>query len=188
MSKFKSELSGKRLTLKRNKPTIKTSAQIFKVIDENRKHLLPWFPWAKTERRVEDLLNYLMETEKKFKVGETVNYGIYLGKDYIGNLGIFNINKKNKSAEIGYWLSEKHLRQGYMSEAVGILEKEFFLNFGLNRIQIKCDERNIPSTGVAKKCGYLFEGKNREDVYSDYYRDFRTTLVFSKLKKDYIKK
>lgn len=75
-----------------------------------------------------------------------------------------------------------------MTEAVGILEKEAFLSSGLNRIQIKCDERNIPSAKTAKKCGYLFEGKHREDGYSDYYKGFRNTLIFSKLKSDFKKK
>jgi RimJ/RimL family protein N-acetyltransferase len=73
-----------------------------------------------------------------------------------------------------------------MTEAVKIVEKEFFTN-GLNRIQIKCDERNIASSGVAKKCGYVFEGKFREDSYSEYFKDFRNTLVFSKLKSDFKK-
>lgn len=75
-----------------------------------------------------------------------------------------------------------------MTEAVGILEKEVFSNMGLNRIQIKCDERNIPSVGVVKKCCYIFEGKHREDAYSDYFRDFRNTLIFSKLKSEFKKK
>lgn len=188
MTKFKSELIGERIVLKRLKPTFAAASTLFKVVDENRQHLNPWFPWVKTEVGVEDCFKYLLETDKKLKAGEKADYGIYLEKEYIGNIGIFDINKKNKSAEIGYWLSKKFTRNGYMTEAIGILEKEFFLNVGLNRIQIKCDERNIPSAKTAKKCGYLFEGKRREDGYSDYYKGFRNTLIFSKLKSDFKKK
>lgn len=156
MAKFKSELIGKRIILKRLKPIFAAASTLFKVVDENRQHLNPWFPWVKLETRVEDCFKYLLETDKKLKAGEKADYGIYLEKEYIGNIGIFDINKKNKSAEISYWLSKKFARNGYMTEAVGILEKEAFINSGLNRIQIKCDERNIPSAKTAKKCGYLF--------------------------------
>lgn len=58
----------------------------------------------------------------------------------------------------------------------------------LNRIQIKCDEKNEASFGVAKKCDYIYEGKYREESFSEYYNNFRNTLVFSKLKSDYKKK
>jgi ribosomal-protein-serine acetyltransferase len=188
MPKFKNELAGKRIILKRLKPTVLMASTMFKVVAENRKHLEPWFPWVRTETDVEISLKYLFDTEAKFKAGEKVDYGIYINNEYIGNVGIFDINKKNKSAEIGYWLSKNSTRKGYMTEAVEILEKEFFLNINLNRIQIKCDERNIPSAGVAKKCGYFFEGRHRADSYSDYYKDFRNTLIFSKLKSEFKKK
>lgn len=188
MTKFKNELIGKRIILKRLKPTILMASTVFKVVDDNRKHLSPWFPWVKSEAKVEDSFKYLLETNRKFKAGEKADYGVYVNNEYIGNIGIFDINKKKKSAEIGYWLSKKFTRNGYMTEAIGILEKEFFSNISLNRIQVKCDERNIPSAGVAKKCGYVLEGKHREDSYSDYFKDFRNTLIFSKLKSEYRKK
>lgn len=185
---LKQKLVGKKIVLKRLKPTLKMANTIFKTVDENRNYLEPWFPWVKTEINVEASLKYLFELNEKFKIGEKVDYGIYVDNEYIGNVGIFNISKKNKSAEIGYWLSEKFTRQGYMTEAVKIVEKEYFSNVNLNRIQIRCDERNIPSAGVAKKCGYILEGKLREDIYNEYYKDLRNTLIFSKLKFDFNKK
>lgn len=184
---FKQTLIGKRVVLKRLKPTLKMASTIFKVIDENRHHLELWFPWAKTEVSIEASMKYLFATEAKFKIKEKIDYGIYVNTEYIGNIGLFNISKKNKSAEIGYWLSKKFIRQGYMTEAIKLVEKEGFLNINLNRIQIKCDERNIASAGVAKKCGYILEGKYREDIYNEYYKNLRNTLVFSKLKAEFKK-
>ncbi|MFA5131150.1 MAG: GNAT family protein [Patescibacteria group bacterium] len=187
MPKSKSTLPGKRIILRRLKPTLLTAKALFRVVDENRQHLSPWFPWVTSENNVEDALKYLFTVDEKFKLGEKTDYGIYLNNEYIGNIGIFDINKKNKSGEIGYWLSKKFTRNGYMTEALGVLEKESFLNLNLNRIQIKCDERNIPSAGVAKKSGYTLEGKYREDTYSEYFKDFRNTFIFSKLKSDFKK-
>lgn len=187
MSKFKNKLIGKRIVLKINKSDILLAKIMFKTINDNRKHLRPWFLWEIKTKKVEDSLKYLFDTEAGTKEGKKAEYGIYLNNEYIGNIGIFDIDKDKKSAELGYWLSSKFLRNGYMTEAVKLIENEFFSNNSINRIQIKCDEVNIASAGVAKKCGYLLEGKNREDRYSVYFKDFRNTLVFSKLKSDFNK-
>jgi RimJ/RimL family protein N-acetyltransferase len=186
--KFKNQLKGKRLILKRTKPTLNMAKTIFKVIDKNRKHLDPWFPWPKLTLKVEDSLKYLFDKEEKTKKGKKVEYGIFINKEYIGNISIFDINEEKKSCEIGYWLSSSHIRNGYMTEAVKILEKQVFEKLKLNRIQIKCDERNEASFGVAKKCDYKYEGKLREVSFSEYFNDFRNMLIFSKLKSEYYQK
>lgn len=184
--KFKDELRGKRIVLKKNTPTLKNAQHIFEAVKNNRRHLRPWFPWEKETKVVEDSLKYLFSQDELTKKGEKNGYSIYLKGEFIGNLSIFSISDKNKSGEIGYWLAKSHTRHGYMTEAVKLLEKEAF-RCGLNRIQIKCDERNKASSGVALKCGYLFEGKFRSDVYSEYFKDFRNTLLFSKLRSEYKK-
>lgn len=187
VKKPKEKLVGKRIVLKITKADISTASYIFKVINENRKHLAPWLPWERGIKKVEDQLRYLFDKEVEFKLGKKVDYGIYLKNKYIGNIGIFNIHQGNKSAEIGYWLSADFSGKGYMTEAVKILEKEFFVNHKLNRIQIKCDEKNKASMSVAERCGYRLEGTLREDVYCSHLKSFRNTLLFSKLKSEFNK-
>lgn len=186
IKKIKENLIGERIVLKMTKPDIFTANTIFKAVDENREHLRPWLPWERETKRVEDSLKYLFDKEKDFKESKKIEYGIYLNEEYIGNIGVFNIDKNEKSAEIGYWLSLKFTRNGYTTEAVKIIEKEFFSK-GLNRIQIKCDEENIASSKLAEKCDYILEGKSREDSYSNYFKKFRNTLIFSKIKADFEK-
>ncbi|MDD3301841.1 MAG: GNAT family protein [Patescibacteria group bacterium] len=188
MPKFKNKIVGKRIVLKLNKPSILMAQKMFEVIIDNRQHLRPWFPWEKSTKKVEDSLKFLFATEEKINQGKAADYGIYLQDKYVGSIGIFDLDKEKKSGEIGYWLSAKFVRKGYMSEAVGLLEKEFFTNNNLNRIQIKCDEKNVASMGVAKKCGYSLEGKFRENCYSEHFKNFRNTLIFSKLKAEFKKK
>lgn len=187
MKKFKQKLIGSRVVLKITKPSVEMASVIFALISVNRKHLRPWFPWEKLTKKMDDSFKYLVEKEEKFKKGEKVEYGIYINNEYAGNIGLFDISSEKKSAEIGYWLATKFIRQGYMTEAVRVLEKEAFINLGINRIQIRCDERNIASSSVAKKCGYFFEGRHRADSFSKYFKDFRNTLVFSKLNKEFKK-
>ena len=186
--KFKNQLKGDRLVLKRTKPTIQMAETMFAQVDRNRKHLEKWLPWTEFTNKVEDSLKYLFDKEESTKLGKKVEYGIYLGNVYIGNIGIFDISEDDKSAEIGYWLSADSGRNGYMSEVVQIIEEEFFINHNLNRLQIKCDEENTASSGVAKKCNFKLEGLLREDKYSKYFNKLTNTLVFSKLLSEYKKK
>jgi len=160
---------------------------MFKTIDANREHLRPWLSWEKFTERVEDSSTYLKEKEIETLAGKKIEYGIYFEDAYAGNIAVFDINKRYQSAEVGYWLSSEFTGQGYMIEALEVVEKEFFENRNLNRMQLRCDERNIASRKVAKKCGYTLEGKIREDRYSEYFEDLRNTLVFSKLKSEYSK-
>ena len=183
--KFKDKLNGKRISLQRNTPTDNLAETMFETIDSNREHLRPWLPWEKLTLKVEDSMKYLVDTEEKTQKGERVDYGIYLENQYVGNIGFMDISKTNKSGEIGYWMSSEVAGNGYMTEAVGILERELFDSFDFNRILIKCDERNVASARVAKKCGYTHEGTLREDTWSDHFEDFRNTLIFSKLKSEY---
>ncbi len=186
--KFKNQLKGERLVLKRTKPDLKMAKTIFKKVDEEREHLDPWFPWPNATRKIEDTLKYLFDKEEETKKGKKVEYGIFFKNEYIGNIAIFDIDEKHKSAEVGYWLSSSHTRKGYMTEALRILERDAFERMKLNRVELWCDEENQASIGVAKKCGYQYEGKLRECSYNDHLKAFRDMLVFSKLKSEYEKK
>lgn len=177
-------LKGERITLKLLSATIKNAEDVFSTVDNNREHLKPWFPWEAFTKAPEDSFKFLMSVEEDNKKGKKYQYGIYLGNEYIGNVGIFDVDQDDKKAEIGYWLSSKHLRKRYMTEAVGVLEKEVFNKLGINRMQLRCDEKNKGSAGVAKKCGYKLEGKMRQDAYNKATKKFRNTLVFSKLKSE----
>lgn len=183
--KFKNELKGERLLLRVNKASIELAKEIFETVDNNREYLAMWLPWVKYTQTVEDSLKYLFEIDEETKKGNKVNYGIFLDKKYIGQIGVFDIDKENKSCEIGYWLSAKYGRKGFMSEALSLLEKELFVNQGMNRIQIKCDERNKASASVAVKGKYKLDGLLREDSFVEKENKFRNSQVYSKLKSEF---
>ncbi|MDA3802748.1 MAG: GNAT family protein [Patescibacteria group bacterium] len=180
--KFNEILKGKRLILKSTKPDVNFAIKYFKVVDSNRQHLRPWMSWEKDVRSLEDALRYFFEKEKKTNNCEVVEYGIYCQDNYIGSISIFDIDLENKSGEVGYWLSANEAGKGYMTEALTIIEKEAFDNWQLNRIQLTCDPENKASVKVAKKCNYVLEGMKRQDFFCPYFKQFRDTLIFSKLR------
>ena len=183
--KFRQQLKGPRLKLKRTLPTLEMAEMIFAVVDANREHLKPWLEWVSATQRVEDTLKYLFDKEEETKQGKKIEYGIFIGPEYIGNIALFDISQTSQSAELGYWLAASHTRQGYMTEAVQVIEQYAFEQLKLNRLQIVCDERNIGSAGVAKKAGYVLEGTLRQNAFSSHYQDLRNSLIFSKLRSEY---
>jgi ribosomal-protein-serine acetyltransferase len=104
-------LQGERISLVQNLPTIELATKMFTTIDKNRQHLKPFLTWVDGTEKVEDSLRFLFGSVEK----ETgLNYGIFLKYEYIGNFGVFKISEKNRSAEIGYWISKDHAGKGYM--------------------------------------------------------------------------
>ena len=166
-------------------PGIENAEMIFNVVEKNRKHLRSWLPWEKLTKTSLDSLKFLLETVEK---NREVVYGVFVHDVYVGNIGIMNMSnsfeKPNQYGEIGYWLSNEYGGNGYMVEAVSLLEKESFKKLKLNRIQIRCDIDNIPSAKIAEKSGYFLDGELREIEYSKELKGFRNFLMFSKLKSE----
>lgn len=184
---FTEELQSERLILRRTRPTPEMAELIFRAVDANREHLRSFCPWEKNDDSVESCLNYLKAKESKTAAGERIEYGIFIREsgDYIGNIQLFNISAKNRSGEIGYWLSESATGKGYMREALRILEKYAFTELGLYRIQLSCDTRNRASEKVIRSCFYRFEGRLRGERYDAQRDRSYDSLLFAKTYADY---
>jgi ribosomal-protein-serine acetyltransferase len=150
-------------------------------IDKNRSFLREYLLWVdKTNslKDVNDTTNMFIDLWNK---GENYAYSIVLintGKA-VGSIDIHNINYKNHSAEIGYWLAEEHNGNGYMAEAVKLVEKQAF-DGGINRISIQIEKDNKPSCRVAERAGYEFEGTHKQMLLK--YGTFRDINCYAKLK------
>lgn len=59
------------------------------------------------------------------------------------------------TATLGYFLAPDVARRGYMSEAVSAVCKCLFETFEVDRVMCKIRPDNIPSRGVAIKCGFV---------------------------------
>ena len=73
-------------------------------------------------------------------------------------MSLFNIEWSIPKFEIGYWLRTTLIGKGYMTEAVVALTKMAKETLKANRIEIRCDERNVRSRRVAERAGYRLEG------------------------------
>ena len=180
---LKEALSGQRITLNRAFPNEETAKILFSSINKSRKDFLPWLDWIKDTNSSEDTLRFLQDADQGWNDQTQFVYAIYLRQNFIGLISAINVSWKNKRAEIGYWLDSDYTGNGFMSEAVSLLEKELFEN-GFNRIVIHTDVLNTKSANVAERLGYVHEGVLRQELYSETQGRFRDKNVFSKLRGD----
>ncbi len=100
-----------------------------------------------------------------------------------GSIGIFmKDDVYEKSAELGYWLSEEYWRQGITSRAVRMICKEAFAAFDLIRIFAEPFDCNIGSRSVLEKAGFTYEGTMRNGVFKN--GEIHSYCVYSLLREE----
>lgn len=86
----------------------------------------------------------------------------------VGSIGVFvKDDVYEKSAELGYWLSEDYWRKGITSRAVREICREAFASFDIIRIFAEPFAYNAGSRGVLEKAGFTYEGTMRNGVYKN---------------------
>ena len=100
--------------------------------------------------------------------GNRMDRAIEVDKKPVGSIGItVKEDVYEKSAELGYWLSEEYWRRGIMSEAVKRICKEAFAVFDIVRLYAEPFAHNAGSRGVREKAGCTYEGTMRNGIFKN---------------------
>jgi len=85
------------------------------------------------------------------------------GESWVAPVGtIRGIDRQHRHAELGFGIAKDYWRKGFMSEAVSAIIQFSFDDLKLRRLEVGIDPRNIASSKVAEKLGFVFEGIQRE--------------------------
>ena len=183
---FPEKIAGQKIVLERAVATFDLARELFALAESSRESLLPWLPWALKNKTPEDEFDYLLNwCEKHWNSGEGYAYVIRekVANRAAGVIDFVNVHTNDKSGEIGYWLGTEFVGNGYMHEAIKLLEQEIFAQ-GFNRIVIGNDTRNIRSANVAKRAGYHLDGVLRKNRWSEIESCFTSANVWSKIRDD----
>lgn len=108
----------------------------------------------------------LIESYKQFINGESVNFGIYKDKHFIGKIQISNIVLGVfKSAFVGYSIDQDEQGKGYMKESLELVCNYAYRDIGLHRLEASTLVDNIKSQKVLKYCGFHELGINRKYLF-----------------------
>ena len=91
---------------------------------------------------------------------------------HIGNIKVGPINWIHRKAEISLFIGEQDCwGKGYASEAIETVKEWAFSQLQLKKLSAGIYASNIGSIKAFQKCGFIIEGKLREEVISDGIRE-----------------
>lgn len=149
-------------------------------------HLRPWMPWAHAEPEpLDDKVQRLRRFRAAFDTDQDYVYGILTPDEaeVIGGTGL-HPRVGEGAREIGYWISARHVGQGYATEAAAALTRVGFEVSGVERMEIRCDPRNAQSASIPRKLGYTLDAtlRARQRGADGEPRD---SMVWSMLRAEY---
>jgi ribosomal-protein-serine acetyltransferase len=156
---------------------------VFQLIDTNRQHLEPWFPWVPNMQTAAHLRNFISGSKLRYLDKTEEAYVIMLEGKAVGRIGLYYFDLNNKIASIGYWLDEQQQGKGIATKACRALISHGFSTLGLNRIELKCGTNNDKSIAIAEKLIFTQEGILKQA--EAHHETFIDLYLFSMLKQNW---
>ena len=159
------------------------AAPIYGVVEANRSHLAEWLPWAGSATL--DSIREFIGRARLQAEGDNGFQAVIVDESGVvaGFIGFHFVDWNNRSTSLGYWLAEDRQGRGTMTEAVRALTTLAFVEWGLNRVEIRAAPGNKRSAGVPERLGFTKEGVLREvERHADGFED---NVVYSMLAREW---
>lgn len=134
--------------------------------------------------QAQDLIN---KWKQLFTNGHGYRWGIFY-KDkadkLIGTIALHYWDKKSNRIELGADLLRSQWNKGLAYEVTKAVITFAFISLEVNRLELRCDPRNIASVKIANKLSFTYEGTLRDYVYVDG-KGYLDESVYSLLRKEY---
>lgn len=157
--------------------------ELFWLVQRNRSYLREWLPWVDEVISPIHFQHIIPIWLRRYANNEGLNAGIRYNGILIGSISINNIDWSNRCSTIGYYLDQHANGKGIMTRSVNALIKYMFFHLKLNRIEIRCGEKNYKSQAIPKRLGFQIEGTMRQGEY--LYGRFHDLIVYSLLFEDW---
>ncbi|MGN7412487.1 GNAT family N-acetyltransferase [Paenibacillus sp. SAF-068] len=152
-------------------------------IRESAEQLRLWLPFAEKIPSLEE--SEVTVRKARLKYLERTDMMLHLRDrhtdEFVGSSGLHRIDWNVRCFEIGYWIRTSRCGEGLMTEAVKGIEQFAITHLEANRLEIRCDARNVRSVKVAERAGYTLEGILRK-MRRDSTGTLVDCMVFSKVR------
>ena len=114
---------------------------------------------------ISDAQKYIQEKirESNKDIRESYELGIEYNGEVIGMINLYQIDRVNKKAKVGYWIGKDYRRKGFVSEALKLIIDFAFSKENLNKISAKVITTNIESNNLLEKYGFKKAGELKQD-------------------------
>ncbi|MBL4930350.1 GNAT family N-acetyltransferase [Clostridium paridis] len=172
----------------------------YKLIPLNYGHIETLYNWNLHEKELENftcrpiikyesLQEYLSSTINRISEGKIKVYVLVEEKTNkpLGRISLFDFNKRNHSAEFGYYLPKVYRGKGLgkilLSDLLKTIWEQDELN--LNKVYATTSSNNIASIKLLEKFGFKLDGVLREHYWINDAR--YNQLIYSMLKYEWTK-
>ena len=153
---------------------------------ESETFLRPWEPvWAEDHLTRRAFTNRVYWAQRSIGSGTALPLFLFLreGGDLVGAITLDNIRRGPAlAASMGYWLGERHVGHGLMSEAIPAVVHYAFRDLDLSRIEAACLDENVRSQRVLERSGFKYEGIAQ--AYLQIAGRWRTHRLYARLRSD----
>lgn len=157
--------------------------KLFQLVEDNRVHLDEWLPWVENMTSPYQFETIIPIWLQQFSENNGFNAGIVYKNMLVGSIGLTQIDWYNKQTSIGYYLSKNAEGYGIMTRSVQALLNYAFFELGLNRVEIRCGEKNKKSSAIPERLGFVKEGIVREG--EQLHNHFHDLIIYGMLSKDW---
>ncbi len=85
---------------------------------------------------------------------------------HVGSIDLHEASAEDRKATLGIAIGDKeYWSRGYGTDAIVTLLRFAFDEMNLHRVALHCDERNGRGLACYRKCGFVEEGRLRQDRY-----------------------
>ncbi|APX89358.1 GNAT family N-acetyltransferase [Brevirhabdus pacifica] len=128
---------------------------------ESASFLQPWEPAWSTDHLSRKAFVHRVHWAHRAALDGSAMPLFLIGRDetFYGALTLDNIRRGPAQAgTLGYWIGERHHRQGLMREAIEAVVHYAFTNLEVSRLEAACLPENVASRGVLERSGFKYEG------------------------------
>ena len=133
---------------------------LYAVLTASRTHLQPWIGWVEAES-ADDYRVFLQRSLNNFAAGLGFYAGIQCNGAWAGAVGL-EIDAWNRVGSVGYWLSEPFQGRGIMTRSLAKVLHLAFVEYGVNRVEMRTASGNVRSCSLAERLGFQKEGELRQ--------------------------
>ena len=179
------ELAGPRVVLRL--PIAADYADWASLRRDSRAFLEPWEPrWTPDELDPPAWRDRVRRARSDHAQGTGLTFLIRARDDgtLLGGIAIGHVRHGvSQSAQIGYWMGERHAGRGHMREAMGLVADHAFGPMRLHRLEAACIPDNQRSIRVLENAGFRREGLLRD--YLKINGTWRDHLLYALLSQEH---
>lgn len=130
-------------------------------VQDSVESLSCWFPWCSREYSLADAQAHVARCTVTWKRGTEYGFGIFAGADPVlaGMVGLSGLHHVARSANLGYWVGERHRGRGVATRAAALVASIAFEELALERLEVVMLPHNAASRRVAERLGAVYEAQ-----------------------------